>query len=52
MSSEGEDTRTVTPEAASDVPEDLEQLRRRFEEFRNTRPGHARQRTISRYSYR
>ena len=32
----------MTPEAAADVPEDLQQLRRRFEEFRNTRPGHAR----------
>jgi hypothetical protein len=32
----------MTPEAAADVPDDLEQLRRRFEEFRNTRPGHAR----------
>jgi hypothetical protein len=32
----------MTSEAATDVPEDLEQLRRRFEEFRNTRPGHAR----------
>jgi hypothetical protein len=32
----------MTPEGGTDVPEDLEQLRRRFEEFRNTRPGHAR----------
>jgi hypothetical protein len=28
-------------EAASDVSEDLEQLRRRFEEFRNTQPARA-----------
>lgn len=32
----------MTPEAATDVVNELEQLRRRFEEFRNTRPGHAR----------
>jgi hypothetical protein len=32
----------MTPEGAADVPEDLEQLRRRFEEFRNTRPRHSR----------
>lgn len=31
----------MKPEAA-DVQGELEQLRRRFEEFRNTRPGHAR----------
>ncbi len=32
----------MTPEAAADVPDDLQQLRRRFEEFRNTRAGHTR----------
>jgi hypothetical protein len=32
----------MAPESAADVPSELEQLRRRFEEFRNTRPGHAR----------
>ena len=32
----------MAPESAADVPGELEQLRRRFEEFRNTRPGHAR----------
>src|SRR3954453_16825079 len=31
----------MKPEAA-DVQEELERLRRRFEEFRNTRPGHSR----------
>jgi hypothetical protein len=29
-------------EAATDVPDDLEQLRRRFEEFRNTQPVRSR----------
>jgi hypothetical protein len=28
----------MPPEAATEAPEDLEQLRRRFEEFRNTQP--------------
>jgi hypothetical protein len=32
----------MTPEGAADVTSELEQLRRRFEEFRNTRSGHAR----------
>lgn|ERR1700730_2145947 len=32
----------MAPEAAAGVPDDLEQLRRRFEEFRNTQPGHSR----------
>jgi hypothetical protein len=32
----------MAPESAADVPSELEQLRRRFEEFRNTRSGHAR----------
>jgi len=31
----------MIPESA-DVQDELEQLRRRFEEFRNTRPGHSR----------
>jgi len=29
----------MAPEAATGIPEDLEHLRRRFEEFRNTRVG-------------
>ena len=29
----------MVPEAATGIPEDLEHLRRRFEEFRNTRVG-------------
>jgi hypothetical protein len=29
----------MVPEAAAGIPEDLEHLRRRFEEFRNTRVG-------------
>jgi hypothetical protein len=32
----------MAPEAAAGVPDDLEQLRRRFEEFRNAQPGHSR----------
>jgi hypothetical protein len=32
----------MPPEAATDVPEDLEQLRRRFEAFRNTQPVRSR----------
>jgi len=32
----------MTPESAADVPDDLERLRRRFEVFRNTRPGRCR----------
>jgi len=32
----------MASEAAADVPDDLEQLRRRFEEFRNTQPAHSR----------
>lgn len=32
----------MAPESATDVPGELEQLRRRFEEFRNARAGHAR----------
>ena len=31
----------MTPEAAA-IPDDLEQVQRRFEEFRNVRPGHSR----------
>ncbi len=31
----------MTPEAAAN-PDDLEQVQRRFEEFRNARPGHSR----------
>ncbi|MBV9157658.1 MAG: hypothetical protein JO097_15440 [Acidobacteriaceae bacterium] len=40
-SSEGKETRAMVPEAA-DRSEDLEQLRRRFEEFRNAQPGYKR----------
>jgi hypothetical protein len=32
----------MAPESTADVPSELEQLRRRFEEFRNTRPGQTR----------
>ena len=32
----------MAPESVADVANELEQLQRRFEEFRNTRPGHAR----------
>jgi len=32
----------MTPESAADVPDDLERLRRHFEEFRYTHPGHMR----------
>ena len=36
------DPRAMAPEPAADVPDDLEQLRRRFEEFRNTQPVRSR----------
>jgi hypothetical protein len=32
----------MAPEAAASIPEDLEQLRRRFEEYRNTQSGRSR----------
>jgi hypothetical protein len=40
-SGEGEEARAMVPEAA-EISGDLEQLRRRFEEFRATRSGHSR----------
>jgi len=37
----------MASEAAADIPDDLDQLRRHFEEFRNTYPGHSRERDQS-----